>query len=38
MSVIGARSGLLWSHGVCLGCSLARTAWALAFWWDRAFV
>lgn len=35
---IGVRSGqwfLLWSHGVCSSCSLARTVWTLASWWVR---
>ena len=35
---IGVRSGqrfLLWSHGVCSSCSLARTVWSLASWWVR---
>lgn len=36
--LLGIRRPLLWSHGVCPGCSLARTPWALAFCWDTAFV
>ena len=28
----------LWFHGVCPSCSLTRTGWALASWWDAVFV
>lgn len=28
----------LWFHGVCPVCSLTRTGWALASWWDAVFV